>query len=31
MLFIKPIRWLQGALHLGRPRGKPTVLAIMPD
>jgi hypothetical protein len=28
MLVIKPIRILQGALHLGRPYGKPVIVAI---
>jgi PPOX class probable F420-dependent enzyme len=31
LLVIKPIRTLQAALHRGRPRGKPAVLAITPD
>jgi uncharacterized protein len=31
LVVIKPIRTLQAALHRGRPRGKPVVLAITPD
>jgi PPOX class probable F420-dependent enzyme len=30
LVFIKPIRWLQAALHPRRPRGKPVILAITP-
>jgi hypothetical protein len=30
LLFIKPVRALQAALHPGRPRGKPVILAITP-
>jgi PPOX class probable F420-dependent enzyme len=30
LVFIKPIRALQAALHPGRPRRKPVVLAITP-
>jgi PPOX class probable F420-dependent enzyme len=30
LIFIKPIRSLQAALHPGRPRGKPVILAITP-
>jgi PPOX class probable F420-dependent enzyme len=30
LIFIKPIRSLQAALHPGRPRGKPVVVAITP-
>ena len=29
-MIIKPVRFLQAALHLGRPRTKPVVLAITP-
>jgi uncharacterized protein len=31
IIFIKPIRALQAAVHLGRPRGKSVVLAITPE
>jgi uncharacterized protein len=31
LVVIKPIRSLQAALHPGRPRGKPVVLAITPE
>ncbi|HEX8133738.1 MAG TPA: PPOX class F420-dependent oxidoreductase [Actinomycetes bacterium] len=30
LVVIKPIRSLQAALHPGRPRGKPVILAITP-
>jgi PPOX class probable F420-dependent enzyme len=30
LIFIKPIRALQAALHPGRPREKPVILAITP-
>ncbi len=30
MVFIKPVRSVQAALHRGRPRGKPVILAITP-
>jgi PPOX class probable F420-dependent enzyme len=30
LVFIKPIRFLQTALHLGREHGKPVILAITP-
>jgi PPOX class probable F420-dependent enzyme len=30
LVFIRPIRSLQAALHPRRPRGKPTILAITP-
>jgi hypothetical protein len=30
LIFIKPIRALQAALHPGRPREKPVILAIAP-
>jgi uncharacterized protein len=31
LVVIKPIRTLQAALHRGRPRGRPVILAITPD
>ncbi len=31
MLFIKPFRTIQTALHLGRPRGKSVIVAITPS
>ena len=31
MFFIKPLRLIQKALHLGRPRGKPVIVAITPS
>jgi hypothetical protein len=31
LVIIKPIRTLQAALHRGRPRGRPVILAITPD
>jgi hypothetical protein len=31
LLFIKPLRKLQAALHRRRPRGTPVVLEIMPS
>lgn len=30
MVFFKPIRSIQSALHIGRPRGNPVALAITP-
>ena len=31
MVIIRPIRFAQSALHLGRPQTKPVILAITPD
>lgn len=31
LLFIRPIRFAQAKLHLGRPRTKPAILAITPS
>jgi PPOX class probable F420-dependent enzyme len=31
LLMIRPVRFVQGVLHLGRPRTKPVILAITPD
>jgi uncharacterized protein len=31
MLIIKPVRFLQSALHIGRPRTKPVIVAITPS
>jgi uncharacterized protein len=30
MIIIKPVRFLQSALHIGRPRTKPVIVAITP-
>jgi PPOX class probable F420-dependent enzyme len=30
MLIIRPVRFLQSALHIGRPRTKPVIVAITP-
>lgn len=31
MVIIRPVRFLQSALHIGRPRTKPVIVAIMPS
>lgn len=31
ILMIRPLRFVQSALHIGRPRTKPVILAITPD
>jgi PPOX class probable F420-dependent enzyme len=31
MVFLRPIRWIQTTMHLGRARGESVIVAIKPD